>query len=313
MRILVTGASGFIGSYTCRNLLAKGHEVIGAMRTLNEETISLLNGASFIQLDVLNTAHLQQEVAADAIVHTATSNDILSRDTIKGIELSGIGTRNMLDFAVKNGIGKFICFSTFQVYGTELSGQIDENSPADFVNDYGLNHLLAEHYVQMYARNRKITGMVVRPSNVYGEILSGYINRWTLVPACFCLEAFEKQTITILSSGKQNRNFVSLDSVSNAVGCILENYPGNYEIFNVAGNETYDMVTVAGKVKKIYEARFGKTAEVIIKGTMPVEGNVFTVSSGKLGSTGYRQNAGINLETEIEKVFTLLINKSNHQ
>ena len=86
------------------------------------------------------------------LIHVATANDVISKSSIKGIELSSIGTKNMLDFALKNNIPKCIVFSTLQVYGTELTGDIDESSPVHFQNDYGLNHLIAEMYAEQYHR-----------------------------------------------------------------------------------------------------------------------------------------------------------------
>jgi UDP-glucose 4-epimerase len=139
-------------------------------------------------------------------------------------------------------------FSTLQVYGTELTGTVDENSPLHFQNDYGLNHLYAEMLAEQYTRQQKVQCVSVRPSNVYGRLLTGSFDRWGLVPGCFCKEALETGTITIRSSGKQMRNFVNLENLSRALECILLHYPGSYECYNLASSQGLTMKEMAEKV-----------------------------------------------------------------
>ncbi|MFM6925821.1 MAG: NAD-dependent epimerase/dehydratase family protein, partial [Ferruginibacter sp.] len=243
MKILITGANGFIGSYLAAYFLQKGETVIASSRRFDDSTKALLSKAVFIDLDVLDKEALAtSDVEADVIIHTATANDIISKDTSKGIELSATGTKNILDFAIKNKIGKVMVFSTLQVYGTELKGAIDEKSPLHYQNDYGLNHLFAEMYAELYARQGKLKTVSVRPSNVYGRILTNAFNRWSLVPGCFCKEAVEKGTITIMSSGLQMRNFVNLQNLSRAVDCILQHFPDSYECYNLASSQANTMV-----------------------------------------------------------------------
>lgn len=204
MRVLITGSNGFIGSYLANYFLQKGYGVIATSRQFHSSTQSLLKKAQLIELDVLNAGQLQDlTIQADIIIHTATANDIISKDAMKGIELSATGTKNILDFGLRNGIQKCIVFSTLQVYGTELHGQVSESSPLHFQNEYGINHLFAEMYGDMYSRHGKMQSVSVRPSNVYGRIVTDAFHRWSLVPGCFCKEAMESGTITIRSSGLQ--------------------------------------------------------------------------------------------------------------
>ena len=297
MKILITGAGGFIGSYLADYLKRKGHEVMGASRK---------------ELDVLNTEQLNAfSVNADAIVHTATANDIISKNALKGIELSGIGTKNILDLAVRNKIPKCIVFSTLQVYGTELLGKIDENSPLQFQNDYGLNHLVAEMYAEQYARQGKVKTVTVRPSNVYGRILTNSFDRWSLVPGCFCKEALESGTITIKSSGKQMRNFVNLENLSRGVEAILNHFPDQYECYNLASSKMYTMVDVAEKVKEVYKEKYQKDVQVNVTGTEPATTNNFYISLDKLEKIGFTEDGAFTLETEISEIFNYL--KSNNK
>jgi UDP-glucose 4-epimerase len=309
MTVLVTGASGFIGSYLCNFLSNNGTEVIAACRNKKKLEHSDIRYARLVELDVLSD--LQTDVRADAIVHVATANDIVSRKTSDGINLSATGTKNLLEYAARNQIPNFIFFSTFQVYGTELAGTVTESSPTRALNDYGLNHLFGEMYLEMYARQGRINGVSLRPSNVHGPFLLPSIERWTLVPGCFCKEVFEKQTITLRSSGKQMRNFIHLENLSAAVHCILENFKPGYDIVNAGSTENMSMLDAAKQVKAVYEAFSGKTVSLIVEGDQPTVPNIFDVSLDKLKNQyGFTENKEANLARTIEALF-LFLEKAN--
>ncbi|HEV7781806.1 MAG TPA: NAD(P)-dependent oxidoreductase [Chitinophagaceae bacterium] len=310
MKVLLTGANGFIGSYLAAFLLKKGHSVVATARDFHPATREWLAGAELMQLDVLDKADLDQfQVSADVLIHTATANDIISKDTAKGIELSAVGTRNILDLAIRNKIPRCMVFSTLQVYGTELMGTVDENTPANVQNDYGLNHLFAEMYAEMYSRQGKLQCVSVRPSNVYGRIRTGSFNRWSLVPGCFCKEALDSGTITIKSSGKQMRNFVNLENLSRAVDSILQHFPGSYECYNLASSRGYTMVEIAEKVKAVYEKIYPGKVELNITGTEPAMTNHFSINLAKLEKTGFTEDEHFTLESEITELFNYLQTK----
>ena len=310
MKILITGANGFIGSYLADFFLKNGHEVIATSRQFHPSTLQLLKKAQLFNLDVLDNHFLHHlPVHADMIIHTATANDIVSKDALKGIELSAIGTKNMLDFAVRNHIPKCIIFSTLQVYGTELNGTINELSPLHYQNDYGINHLFGEMYAEMYTRQGKLQCVSVRPSNVYGRILSDAFNRWSLVPGCFCKEAYESGTITIKSSGKQMRNFVNLENISRAIASITEHFPDNYECYNLASSQADTMTEMANKVKTVYEKMYNKSMQLNITGAEPTSTNFFEISLDKLKKIGFTEDKNYTLETEIEQLFNYLQSK----
>lgn len=310
MKILITGANGFIGSYLANYFLAKNDEVIAMSRQFHPSTKTLLNKATLVEADLLDKIKLDRLVLhADVVIHTATANDIISKDTLKGIELSVIGTKNILDFAIRNNIPRCIVFSTLQVYGTELAGNINEESPLQYQNDYGLNHLLAEMYAEMYSRTGKVKCVSVRPSNVYGRILSDAFNRWNLVPGCFCKEAYEEGSITIKSSGLQMRNFVNLQNLSRGVDCILQHFPDTYECYNLASSRVNTMVEAAEKAKLVYERKYGKPVQLNITGTEPTSTNRFEISLEKLKRIGYTEDEDYTIETEIEQIFNYLKSK----
>jgi UDP-glucose 4-epimerase len=303
MNIAITGASGFIGSYIAQYLHQQGHNIIATARNVKKLPEEQYFGKAEVDVLKSHSIHVLDLYEIDAIVHTATANDILSRDVEQGLILSTIGTKNVLDYCIESSIKKVVFFSTFQVYGTELNGAIDENTPTQCQNGYGLNHLFGEHYMEMYSRDKKINGIVVRPSNVYGRFITPYIQRWTLVPGCFCKEVFHKETITLLSSGKQTRNFVGLHEVSAGIAAILDHDEKSFAVYNIASEKNLSMLHVAETVKGIFEKRYGRRASIEVKSDHPQIGNAFTVNLEKLYSIGYQPDRNYNLETEINQLF----------
>jgi UDP-glucose 4-epimerase len=309
MRVLITGANGFIGSYLANYFLQKKYAVIASSRHINKAENSSFTNARVIEIDVINNELLQNlQIQADVLIHVATANDIVSKNTKAGIELSTIGTKNMLEFAFKNSIPKCIVFSTFQVYGMELTGLITESTPLHFLNDYGANHLFAEIIAEQYHRMGKVKCAIVRPSNVFGEILSSSFNRWNLIPGCFCKEAVGDNKITIKSSGLQMRNFVHLENLAFAIDCICNDKMNNFETYNIGSTESYTMLEVAKMVKKIMLESFNKDIEISVEGNTPIDTNNFTVSLEKLKGIGFIENKEFNLEKGISQIFNYLQN-----
>ncbi|MBU6178285.1 MAG: NAD(P)-dependent oxidoreductase, partial [Verrucomicrobia bacterium] len=89
-RILITGASGYIGSFAARHLCSQGHEVTATSRGNPERLEAELPGCRAARLDVLSIPEAFGG-AWDVILHAATANDILSRDFAAGVELSSVG------------------------------------------------------------------------------------------------------------------------------------------------------------------------------------------------------------------------------
>lgn len=277
-KVLITGASGYIGSHVAGCLRDRGHEVTATARRVTPELVASLPGCQLETLDVM-------EVPAtftgdwDCILHTATANDILSRDFQSGVALSVFGTRNVIDLAKRCGVPHVVFVSTLQVYGAELSGVIPDNSPPKPVNDYGLNHEFGEHVCRLESNRPGLRTTVLRPANVYGCPASRTVDRWSLVPTCFVREALAEGTITIRSSGLQRRDFVSLRQVSEACATVIESAGEGYAVRNIANGWTHSIVEAARWTATAFERMGLARPEVRVLGEEPRDGNAFEVKS----------------------------------
>jgi UDP-glucose 4-epimerase len=311
MKILVTGANGFIGSYFSNYLLKNGHEVVAVSRKFLPDVKDRLVDCKLIEIDILSDEFLNLNISCDAIVHLAAANDIVSKERLKGIELSTIGTVNVLQFAQRNEIKKVVFYSTLQVYGTELKGNYNEDTILKPENDYALNHIFSEYYCEMYSRISNLSVLVIRPSNIYGEFLSIDINRWSLVPGSFIKEFKKARTITLLSSGRQFRNFISLEQLSYSTIMAIDNMNRPYDILNLVGSEYLTIGDLAKLTSEVIMSIYGIEIEPIIKSENPMESNIFVFSQKKLEQYNIDINFSINrfnLKSEIHNLICKLDN-----
>lgn len=276
--VLITGANGLIGSYLCEYLSKSNFKVIALSKSFSNELKNKLN-CEIIECDLIkDKIRINDEI--DSVIHLATANNIMCKENFDySVSLTLTGTKNILDFCNKKNIKEFIFFSTIQVYGTELKGNVGEDTKVNPQSYYALNHLFGEDYVKYVCKKNNINTVIARTSNVYGEFTHHGIKRWSLVPGCFCKEVFEKGTITLLSSGKQIRNFISLIEISIKCKNILEDFPENINVYNLTSKQYFKIFEIANEVKKIYDARYNKFCKINVCSKVPVKSNFFDISS----------------------------------
>jgi UDP-glucose 4-epimerase len=274
--ILVTGVSGFIGSRMALRAKQEGHQVFGASRSCAKSLTTALD-LQVLTLDALNTIDYIPEV--ETIIHCATANDILSKDFNAGVSLSVIGTQNLLEAAKYAGVKNFVFLSTLQVYGAELNGIYDENSSVLCESSYALNHYFGEEVCRLHSKLFGMNVVVARPSNVYGTPDVSTINRETLVPMCFVAEVNRTNTITLLSSGKQARNFVSTDEVADTVLARIVDVPQGFSVLNVGTDWNCSIIKIAEMVAQTYRQKYGENVKIIVKSKTPSKENKFKIDS----------------------------------
>ncbi len=281
-KIYVTGVSGFIGSRIAEIFVKLGYSITGI--TKNNKFIKAKEmPIKILKNDLVKNKFLKLK-SADAIIHCATANNIISKNFEAGFNLSVMGTKKLLDAAVKAKIKNLIFFSTIQVYGTNLVGNINENSSTNCTNSYSLNHLYGEELCKMYSKEYGLNIVVVRPSNVYGFPFIKTINRSTLVPMCFINEAIKKNQINILSSGKQMRNFISTDQVAFLINSILKKFPTGFNVVNIGSNYYASIINISNIVAKVFKEKLNKKVVINIKGKFPKRHNLFKFRSKKYNS-----------------------------
>ena len=306
MKILITGASGFIGSYLFKYFTENKHDVYGLIR--KKTNIKYLNSKKnkLINCDLADYESLNKFLPKklDMIIHAGASNDQDTNNNVKNAYLTNIyGTRNVCRIAKSRNVKFFFYFSVLQVYGRELNKKIRENSVVTCDNDYSLSHYLAENVCENYSKISKIKFLIMRLGYMFGCPIDGNIDRKTLIPYVFCDQAIKQKKISLLSQGNSRRDFMSIDKLSENIENLIKKKSKKFEIFNFVSGFSYSMRDIAKIVQ--FEAK------KILKQEIPIsykvnsndKKNIFKVYS-KLKI--YKNKKYLNLELKKQIKKTLL-------
>jgi len=308
MNILLSGATGYIGSYMV-NYLSQytPHTIIPLCRKLPNYFKDWRDKFKVVECDVTQLDDLKEKMPkeVDCIIHLAAFNNVrCSQEPKQALIVNGIGTRNMLEIAKDKKCKLFIYFSTLQVYGKELEGNITVDSSVKCFDDYALTHYIAEEYCKMYALHYNLNVSVVRPSNIFGYPIHSKTNRWTLIPACLCMSAYKDNEIRLKGSGKQMRDFVSLYYVGKSIEYLVKEKKDGFNIYNLTSENTFSILEVAKMVQSCAELILKRQIPLICERKYPLEPNQFLAKNNLLGPPK-REKVKRELLNEIKKILKM--------
>ncbi len=228
MRILITGAAGFLGSHLCDRLLADGHEVVGLDNfvTGNRENIAHLMGNekfTFYRHDVSNYIFVAGRI--DAVMHFASpaspnpqSPTAYFNLPIQTMKAGALGTHNSLGVAKAHN-ARFLLASTSEIYGDPLvhpqvetySGNVD---PVGTRAVYDEAKRFAESLTMAYYRQHGVDTRIVRIFNTYGPRMD--LEDGRALPNLL-KQALLGQPLTVYGNGRQTRSFCYMDDLVDGV------------------------------------------------------------------------------------------------
>ncbi len=212
MRIVITGAAGFIGSHLSETLLDRGHSVIGVDNLLTGDTANIahLFGRDFVFVKHDVTNYINVEGPVDAVLHWASPASPIDylELPIPTLKVGALGTHKALGLAkAKNA--RFVLASTSEVYGDPLEHPQKETywgnvNPIGPRGVYDEAKRFAEAMTTAYHRFHGVDAKIVRIFNTYGPRMR--LRDGRAVPA-FMSQALTGEDVTIFGSGKQTRSF----------------------------------------------------------------------------------------------------------
>ena len=217
MKYVVTGGSGFIGSYIVKQLLKNGHEVTvvdNLYRGRLENLGNFVENISFQRFDILDYEKLQNIVKdVDGIFHqaalTSVPESFSQREKYHNVNV--IGTENIFKLAKEYEI-KVVYASSSSVYGNTKSIPIKEDSEKNPINPYGITKLDDEKLATKY-HEEGVSIIGLRYFNVYGI---GQTNDYAGVITKFYENIKSDQSPIVFGDGSQIRDFISVEDIAKA-------------------------------------------------------------------------------------------------
>jgi len=224
MRVLITGAAGFLGSHLCDRLLAEGHEVIGMDNFITGSPDNLAHMAGnprflFIRHDVANFIFVPGKV--DAVMHFASpaspnpaSPYGYTNLPIQTMKAGALGTHNTLGVARAHN-ARFLLASTSEIYGDPLEHPQKETywghcDPIGVRSVYDEAKRFAEALTMAYHGYHGLDTRIVRIFNTYGPRMR--LDDGRVVPN-FIQQALRQEPLTVYGDGSQTRSFCFVDDL----------------------------------------------------------------------------------------------------
>jgi UDP-glucose 4-epimerase len=251
VRVLVTGAAGFIGSHLTDRLLAEGDEVIavddlssGALANLADAERSAMGSLTFEGADI--TSSSVQELVARArpevIFHLAAQVDVRRSvaDPTLDAMINVIGTLNLLQGALQAGARKLVFTSSGGcIYGEPDASRLPVTEDQVYLPEalpespYGVSKKVVLDYLRYYRKVQGLDYTALALSNVYGprQEPASEVGLEGQVVAIFCRRMLASRPCTIYGDGTQTRDFIYVEDVVNAF--VAARHAGGGELVNV--------------------------------------------------------------------------------
>ncbi|MBT3585396.1 MAG: NAD-dependent epimerase/dehydratase family protein [Halobacteriovoraceae bacterium] len=264
MKVLVTGAAGFIASHLCEALLTTGHEVVGIDNfdpfypiESKKENLELLHqhkGFSFTEGDLSDAPFVEKFLTyhpVDLVIHLAAKAGVRPslEDPIGYVNANITATVSLLEGMRKNGIKKFIFASSSSIYGESKTVPFKEDTSFDHsISLYATTKQSGELFTRMYHNLYKLDVINLRFFTVYGPR-----QRPDLAIHKFLKSNLLDETITIFGDGSMARDYTYVsDTVQGIIGAmnrIVEN-PNVYETYNLGNSHPVSLKELILAIEK---------------------------------------------------------------
>ncbi len=301
-RILVTGGMGFVGGRVAQSLAKNADVTLTLGSRVVQENPCWLPSSKVVAMDWLSPQSLILACnGIDTLVHLAGMNaaDCLS-DPVAALEVNAVNTARLMQAAKVAGVKRVIYFSTAHVYGPSLVGQIDESTLPKGIHPYATSHRAAEDSV-LAAANGNMVSIVLRLSNGFGAPAHLAVNAWMLLINDLCRQAVTLRSMSLRSTGLQQRDFITLHDISRVVAhmhFLPKNQVGD-GLFNVGSGESSRVIDMVELIQARCAKALGYNPEIIrSQATEYDENPILDYRISKLLNTGFSLNGSPAFEID---------------
>ena len=293
MKVLVTGASGFVGSVLCGNLIARGLTTTGIVRHFPANP---LPGVDYQIVSGFSKSKFWKEILSevDAVIHCAARAHVMrdsERDPLAAYrEVNVEGTRNLAEQAASCGIKRFIYISSIKVNGEETNERpFKADDIPDPEDSYGISKWEAEQVLQKIGCNSEMEIVIIRPPLVYGpEVRANFLKLMKLVKSGLPLP---------FGAINNSRSFVAVDNLADLILICLHHPAAINQTFLVSDGDDLSTPELLWRTAKA----FGKSSRLI-----PIPVLLLKAAALLLGKKDFFQRLCGSLQIDIGKTRQLL-------
>jgi UDP-glucuronate 4-epimerase len=267
MKILVTGAAGFIGSHLAENLVAEGHEVVGVDNfneyydpAIKRDNWSGVGDAELAEIDLRDAdavRSLIQRTRPEVVVHLAAQAGVRPslKDPVYYHDVNVTGTLRLLEALRETPAARVVFASSSSVYGNcpNVPFREDDDSLQP-ISPYGASKLSGEHHVRIWSALTGIPSIALRFFTVYGPR-----QRPDMAIHKFIKLIDSGETLTMYGAGDTRRDYTYVDDIIQGVkGAIFQPLDHSFRVYNLGESQT---ILLRELIQTIEEA-VGKPAQI---------------------------------------------------
>lgn len=320
-RVLITGASGLLGSWLTEELVTKGATIVVIIRDWVPDAL-LFDSPAFskvivvrgdiIDIDVVERCINEYEI--DTIFHLGAQTIVptANRAPLSSFESNIKGTWTILEACRRVGtVQRIVVASTDKVYGTQLTLPYTEEMPLLAAHPYDVSKACADMIAQSYYQTYHIPLAITRCGNIYG---GGDLNFSRIIPGTI-LSLLRQERPIIRSNGLYIRDYIYIKDVIAGYLTLAEQLQKpevQGQAFNFSTNNRLTVLEVVDLVKMLMDSSLQPDIQNTVKGEIPAQYLSSEKASHVLGwKATYDINAGLQeTVTWYKKYFDLRRNKS---
>jgi nucleoside-diphosphate-sugar epimerase len=229
--VLVTGATGFVGSHVAESLVRKGNRLRALARPSADTSFLESLGAEVVRGDLSEPGSLPAALAGvDVVVHCAAKvGDWGHVDEYRKVNVEGL--RALLDASLLQPLHRFVQVSTLGVYEARHHYGTDETEPLPdrHIDGYTQSKVEAERLALQYKRKQNVPVTILRPGFVYGS------RDRTVLPRL--ADRLRERSVIYIAGGKYALNTTFVGNLADAVSLAIDNPAAIGEVFNITDGE----------------------------------------------------------------------------
>ena len=260
MKILVTGGAGFIGSHLIDRLIDKGEDVVcvdnlllGKKEHLNgvmQNKHFQLHEFDLLDLDKLDLLFATEKF--DVVYHLAANSDIQlgHSKTMTDLNNTFLTTFNILSCMKTHKVQKIVFASSSAIYGETNEAVSEDTGPLLPISNYGAAKLASEAYISSFCENYGMKSWMIRFPNVIGwrlthGVIYDFLNKLEKNPS----------ELLVLGDGMQQKPYLYVDDLLDAIECIFNSSDNKVNIYNVAAASVTTVKEIADMVLRGMELK----------------------------------------------------------